>query len=81
VNAMPTGERKADGRDWPIAFQSKCPKCAQMRPQRGYNRGSLLRLLNGGHPVEGYCTVCDEFWPISAEERARLATVALLSAA
>jgi len=52
-----------------------------MRPQRGYNRDSLLRLLNGGHPVEGYCTVCDEFWPISAEERARLATIALLSAA
>jgi hypothetical protein len=63
------------------SLRATCPKCAQVRPQRGCNRDSLLRLLNGGHPVEAYCPVCDEVWGISVKERAGLLTVALLSAA
>jgi hypothetical protein len=29
----------------------------------------LRRLLDRGLPVEGYCVMCDLFWPISARER------------
>ena len=61
-----------------VPFESICPKCAQMRPQRGFDRNSLLRLLSSGYPVEAYCESCDEFWSISAKERAELvaATIA-----
>jgi hypothetical protein len=61
-----------------IPFMSPCPKCTQVRLQRGYNRKCLLRLLDQGYPVEAYCETCDEFWSISAKERAALvaATIA-----
>jgi len=55
-----------------VAFVSMCPKCAQVRPQPGYDRNSLLRLLNNGYPLEAYCSMCEEFWSIKAEERAAL---------
>jgi hypothetical protein len=55
-----------------IAFESMCPKCAQVRPQHGFDRNSLLRVLSSGYPVEAYCELCDEFWSISAKERAAL---------
>ena len=55
-----------------VPFESMCPKCAQVRPQRGFDRNSLLRLLGSGYPVEAHCALCDEFWSISAKERAAL---------
>ena len=55
-----------------VLFESMCPKCAQIQPQHGFDRNSLLRLLSGGYPVEAYCAPCDEFWSISAKERAAL---------
>jgi len=61
----------------PVGFRSVCPKCAEMRPQRGYDRNSLLRLLNGGYPVEAYCVACDEYWPISIKERVALGAAAI----
>jgi len=39
----------------------------------------LVRLLNGGYPIEAYCVSCDEFWPISVRERVALG--ALVTAA
>jgi hypothetical protein len=33
----------------------------------------LIRLLQHNQPIEAYCAVCDEFWPISVSERAALA--------
>jgi hypothetical protein len=60
-----------------IPFASTCPKCAQLRPQRGYDNNSLLRLLNGGYPVEAYYAICDEFWSISLKERAALGAAAV----
>ena len=60
-----------------FGFRSMCPKCAEMRPQRGYDRNSLLRLLNGGYPVEAYCVACEEYWPISVKERAALGAAAI----
>lgn len=64
-----------------IPFVSMCPRCAQMRPQPHYDRNSLLRLLGGGYPLEAYCSMCDEFWSISARERAKLVAVAVASGA
>ena len=61
----------------PVGFRSVCPKCAEMRPQRGYDRNSLLRLLNGGYPVEAYCVACDEYWPTSIKERVALGAAAI----
>jgi hypothetical protein len=52
-----------------IPFISTCPKCSEQQPQRGFSRSALERLLRGGHPIEAYCVGCDEFWPVSVEER------------
>jgi len=60
-----------------VPFESMCPKCAQFQPQRGFDRNSLLRLLSSGYPVEAYCATCDEFWSISAKERAVLVAAAI----
>jgi hypothetical protein len=61
-----------------IPFASTCPKCAQAQPQRGYDVGSLLRLLNRGYPVEAYCETCDEFWSIDLKERAALGAATIV---
>jgi hypothetical protein len=55
-----------------VPFLSTCPKCKHNQVQ-GYTSGALRRLLNGGHPVEGYCVPCDEYWIISDHERTGLA--------
>ena len=55
-----------------VPFESMCPSCAQMQPQRGFDRNSLLRLLSSGYSLDAYCATCDEFWSISAKERAAL---------
>jgi hypothetical protein len=59
-----------------LRFRSICPKCGEARTQR-YNQAALLRLLNGGYPVEAYCSVCEEYWPIGIIERVRLGEVAV----
>ena len=33
-----------------VPFVSICPMCAQVRPQPGYDRESLLRLIRNGYP-------------------------------
>jgi primosomal protein N' len=54
--------------DW-ILFAATCPKCQQQVLQHGYSRVLLCCFLDVDHPIEAYCATCDEFWPISAEER------------
>jgi|SRR5215831_2098419 len=56
-----------------VPFAATCPKCKDVRYQRGYTPRSLFRLLGRNHQIEAYCVVCDEFWPISAAERRALA--------
>jgi hypothetical protein len=56
-----------------VPFMSLCPKCKDVRSQLGYSLRALFRLLKGNHPVEAYCVICNEYWPISAQERVRLA--------
>lgn len=63
----------------PVAFVSKCPHCGYEQLQDAYTRGFILRLLEIGHPIEGYCTPCDENWPVDLELRADLAAIALLT--
>jgi hypothetical protein len=38
--------------------------------QTGYSRDELLQLLSCGTQIEAYCSSCDEYWPMSVEERA-----------
>lgn len=52
-----------------FSFTSVCPKCKDARSQAGFGSRALLRLLRHNHPIEAYCIVCDEFWPISESER------------
>ena len=56
-----------------VPFTALCPKCKDVRYQRGYTPRSLFRLLGRNHVIEAYCVACDVFWPISAEERRALA--------
>ena len=60
-----------------VQFMSMCPRCGKIRSQLGYDRDSLLRLLERGYPVEAHCEECDEFWPINVKERAGLAILVL----
>ena len=55
-----------------IPLISTCPRCRYVQAQ-WYRHSTLRRLLDRGLPVEGYCVMCDLFWPISARERDRLA--------
>lgn len=57
----------------PIPFFSECPKCRQDRVQTAYTRGELILLLSNAADIEAHCSSCDEYWPVSTEERADLA--------
>jgi hypothetical protein len=57
-----------------FVFAAKCPGCHYDHPQDGFTVASLQRLLTRGHPIEGYCVICDDFWQISDQERARVAS-------
>ena len=54
-------------------FLSMCPTCEDLRLQLGYSPGGLLRRLNHNRPIEACCVTCNQFWPITAQERMRLA--------
>ena len=56
-----------------VPFISTCPQCGVPQPQLGLSCSALQRLLRGGHPIEAYCVACDEFWPVSLEERQEIA--------
>jgi hypothetical protein len=55
-----------------IVFASTCPHCKRDQSQDAFTVADLLRLLEGGYPIEGYCVICDKFWPISVQERVGL---------
>src|SRR6516225_7623723 len=54
-------------------FMSMCPTCSEPRSQVGYSPWGLLKRLNDDRPIEAFCVICDQFWPITAQERVRLA--------
>ena len=55
-----------------IIFVSTCPTCEREQPQDAFTVPDLLRLINGGYPIEAYCVPCDKFWSISVQERVEL---------
>ena len=63
-----------------IVFVSTCPSCKREQPQDAFTVADLVRLLNGGYPIEAYCVPCDAFWSISIHERVEVgAAVAVVS--
>jgi hypothetical protein len=60
-----------------LEFMSSCPGCKDVRFQQSYDFRALVRLLVDDQPIEAYCAVCNEFWPITANERAELAVLLL----
>lgn len=58
-----------------IVFASTCPHCEREQVQDGFTVADLMRLLYSGYPIEAYCAVCDEFWPISLQKRVELGEV------
>ena len=59
-----------------LRFMSTCPSCKDVREQ-GYGFRSLVRSLVDNQPIEAYCAVCSEYWPINVNERAELAWLLL----
>ena len=55
-----------------IPFVSTCPRCRDERAQ-WYSDRALSTLLRRGHPVEGYCVMCQEYWQLDSHERSALA--------
>jgi hypothetical protein len=60
-----------------LGFVSTCPNCKDARFQPGYSFHGLVTFLVSSQPIEAYCAVCNEFWPISANDRAELAWLLL----
>ena len=60
-----------------LGFVSKCPNCKDARFQQGYGFRALVTFLVSNQPIEAYCAACNEFWPISASDRAELAWLLL----
>lgn len=55
-----------------IPFMSTCPRCGNEQAQ-WYSRLALVTLLRRGHPVSGYCVVCQENWQLNTDEQHCLA--------
>jgi len=55
-----------------IVFAATCPQCKREQLQTGYTLSDLMRLLYGGYPVEAYCVVCEDFWPVTVQKRVEL---------
>ena len=60
-----------------LRFMSTCPSCKDVRFQQIYGFRSLVTFLVQNQPIEAYCALCEEFWPITANERAELAWLLL----
>jgi len=55
-----------------IPFLSICPKCGHEQAQ-WYSHLALSTRLQRGHPIEGYCVMCQECWQLDSHERSDLA--------
>lgn len=71
-----TPNRRSDrARSRAVTFVSTCPACGLQRPQNGYTRRGIARLLETSRTIDAYCVPCDVLWPISADERLVMARV------
>jgi len=48
-----------------------------VRFQQIYGFRALVTFLVQNQPIEAYCALCEEFWPITANELAELAWLLL----
>ena len=55
-----------------IPLVSTCPRCGNEQAQ-WYSHLALSTLLRRGHPIEGYCVMCQEYWQLDSHERSSLA--------
>ena len=55
-----------------FVFVTTCPTCGREERQNAFTRAALERLLNGGYPIEAYCSVCDEFWTVGIQKRVEI---------
>ena len=60
-----------------LRFLSMCPNCKDARFQQVHGFRTLITSLVHNQPIDAYCAVCNDFWPISANERAELAWLLL----
>ena len=60
-----------------LGFMSTCPNCKDVRSLQIYGFRTLVSSLVDNQPIEAHCAVCNEFWPITANERAELAWMLL----
>ena len=74
IHGTGAGNIGTDSRTNEVSFLSTCPRCTREQLQQGFSPAAVQRLLDSGYPVEAYCAMCDQFWPISAPERAAVAS-------
>jgi hypothetical protein len=55
-----------------IPFVSTCPWCGNEQAQ-WYSHLALSTQLRRGRPIEGYCVMCQAYWPLESHERSDLA--------
>jgi len=55
-----------------IPLVSACPICGHEQAQ-WYSHLALSTRLRRGHPIEGYCVICQEWWQLDSHERSDLA--------
>jgi len=55
-----------------FVFVATCPTCGREERQNAFTRAALERLLNGGYPIEAYCSVCDEFCTVGIQKRVEI---------
>jgi len=58
----------------PLIFVSTCPSCGRQHLQHGHTRRALTKLLESRQIIDAYCLECDVVWPVTAEERALIAS-------
>jgi hypothetical protein len=55
-----------------ISTVSTCPRCGNEQIQWFSHLALSTRLLRG-HPIDGYCAMCQEYWQLDSRERSNLA--------
>jgi hypothetical protein len=53
-----------------LTVLSRCPSCRQLRLIDRYSPSDLEWMLASDNPIEGWCSLCDETWIFSEQDRA-----------
>ena len=55
-----------------LTFKAICPTCGREELQKTLTFAALERLIDGCYPIEAYCAVCDDFWPVNIQKRVEI---------